>query len=153
MATNVSSTSSSGPAYYTDVNLQNNSKVNLSFSSKKDWYGSEQPPQDIQANSSASFLSLADTQAGSSKAGVVYAVTGNIKWVVAWSNMDGVYMDITDTDVDWPTVESLLDKSWFDPAAVSKLGYTTRAMIHPDSPANEKVVMLKERETALSLFY
>ncbi|KAK8991949.1 hypothetical protein V6N11_044842 [Hibiscus sabdariffa] len=136
MATNVSS--SSGPAYYTDVNLQNNSNVNLSFSSKNDWYGSEQSPQDIQANSSASFLSLADTQAGSSKAGVVYAVTGDIKWVVAWSNMDGqsnkVYMDITDTDVDWPTVESLLDKSWFDPAAVSKLGYTTRAMIHPDSP-------------------
>ncbi|KAK8509503.1 hypothetical protein V6N11_055215 [Hibiscus sabdariffa] len=96
------------------------------------------PQKDIEANSSASFLSLADTHAGSSKAGVVYAVTGDIKWVVAWSNMEGesnkVYMDITDTDVDWPTVESLLDKSWFDPAAVSKLGYTASAMIHPDSP-------------------
>ncbi|KAK8509484.1 hypothetical protein V6N11_055243 [Hibiscus sabdariffa] len=136
MASNVSS--SSGPAYYTDVTLQNNSNVNLSFSSKKEWYGSEQPQKDIEANSSASFLSLADTDAGSSKAGVVYAVTGDIKWVVAWSNMKGesnkVYIDITDTDVDWHTVELFLDNSTFDPSAVSKLGYTATAMIHPDSP-------------------
>ncbi|KAK8991981.1 hypothetical protein V6N11_044874 [Hibiscus sabdariffa] len=136
MATNVSS--SWGPAHHTDVTLQNKSNVNLSLSSQKDWYGSEQPPKDIDANSSASFLSVADVKTGSSKGGVVYTVTGKIKWVVAWSNMkdesNKVYIDITDTDVDWPTVELFLDNSTFDPSPVSNLGYSATAMIHPDSP-------------------
>ncbi|KAK8509500.1 hypothetical protein V6N11_055226 [Hibiscus sabdariffa] len=136
MATNVSS--GSGPAHRTDVTLQNKSNANLSFSSQKDWYGSGQPPKDIDANSSASFLSVADVKSGSSEGGVVYAVTGKIKWVIAWSNMKGesnkVYIDITNTDVDWNTVELFLENSTFDPSAVSKLGYTATAMIHPDSP-------------------
>ena len=46
-----------------------------------------------------------------------------------------VYIDITNTNVNWATVETLLDTSSATPPEVNKLGYKATATIDPDSPA------------------
>ncbi|KAL4291681.1 hypothetical protein GQ457_14G021120 [Hibiscus cannabinus] len=123
-----------GDALLTQGTLENNSNDGLSLSGFNDWSGSGTCPNVTPAKLSLTFCHNADAQGAGSKGGVVYTVgNGGIKWVIAWSNMQNdenkVYVDITDTAVDWSAVKSSLENSSPNPSAVTKNGYTTTATI------------------------
>ena len=73
--------SSSGPAFYTDVTLQNISNDNVNLADQIDWFGSGNRPFVLQAMWSNKIKHDADPRAGSSKGGAVYATPAGIKWV------------------------------------------------------------------------
>ncbi|KAK8485085.1 hypothetical protein V6N11_055390 [Hibiscus sabdariffa] len=126
MATNP--LSSSGPGPVLEGIVFNYSDNDLILLDQREWYGSVKPPQVIRKESSAKI-----NYDGYSKVGVVYKAKNDINWVLAWSNMSGennkVFIDITETVVDWSAVEMSLEKSTSHPPPVHKYGSTATAMI------------------------
>ncbi|XP_021299949.1 uncharacterized protein LOC110428444 [Herrania umbratica] len=131
----------SGVPVYTKCQLQNHAgKAQfVTLDSQKDWHGSGNAPKTIQDQAPGDFTHNADS--AGSIGGVVYVLSNEIKWVVAWSNKEQqpnkVYTQIfkASDEVDWQQIADNLDQSSQQSSDLGKLGYSSEAVIDKNNPA------------------
>ncbi|XP_039041964.1 uncharacterized protein LOC120180742 [Hibiscus syriacus] len=122
---------------HTKVELQNNSKHDVSLISRQVWEGDRHTnfPRKITDDDDAEFTQSAGLSEGS-VAGLAYKILDDgKKWVVTWSNPrcedSKVYTAIVDGKIDWNQIKKELDNRGRSNYEAVRFGY--RATIAVDN--------------------
>ncbi|KAL4332872.1 hypothetical protein GQ457_07G019680 [Hibiscus cannabinus] len=135
--------SSLGDTKYTEGYLRNSSGEMMTLLSHEIWVGAVPPfPDIILDQGTGEFKQSADSGDGNTPGCVgalAYKFKGDgdneIKWVVAWSNLEGpdskVYTDLFDRPMQWSEIRTLLEKDGRPNYQTDKFGFHLEIDIPP----------------------